>query len=402
MAMAFGSKNKAGVIGLGIIGSRVAASLRRAGYRTFVWNRSPRPEPNFLGSPAEVADAARYVQLFVSDEKALFECIEAMAPALTRDHIVLNHASISPEHTLRAAEMVWASGAKFLDAPFTGSRNSAAEARLVYYVGGDKDVLEKLRPQLEVSGRKVMHLGPVGAASAVKIATNMINAVSTQVLSEALALTVGCGVPAEDFAAAVAENGCRSGVIDMKLAKMMAGDYEPHFSLKHMFKDVQFALQMAQKQNLELPTTSTVAAILLAGLHQGRADMDFSAVALNFGFVPREPEPEVEPAGDSEPAEALDEETKGPDSIASDAAPVVANALQIGGPAPSPDQASLGGAASSPDLVSTRSGQESDPPTHLDRAEMHPLSLDVADSEKKPLPVLSVADLAMDEDDEEK
>ena len=82
--MARPARQNAGVIGLGIIGSRVAANLRKAGYQTWVWNRTPRPEPNFLSSAAEVAESARVVQIFVSDGPALIETLEAMAPALIR------------------------------------------------------------------------------------------------------------------------------------------------------------------------------------------------------------------------------------------------------------------------------------------------------------------------------
>ncbi len=84
LAMARPAKPNAGVIGLGIIGSRVAANLRKAGNQVWVWNRSPRPEPNFLSSPAEVAESAKIIQIFVSDGPALMDVLTAMAPVLGR------------------------------------------------------------------------------------------------------------------------------------------------------------------------------------------------------------------------------------------------------------------------------------------------------------------------------
>jgi len=65
-----------GIIGLGIIGSRVAANLRRANFSVVVWNRTPRSEPNFLASPAEVAEAADIIQIFVRDGKTLLEVLQ--------------------------------------------------------------------------------------------------------------------------------------------------------------------------------------------------------------------------------------------------------------------------------------------------------------------------------------
>src|SRR5882757_7212134 len=100
--MARPAKHNAGVIGLGLIGSRVAANLRKAGYQVWVWNRSPRPEPNFLSSSAEVAESAKIIQIFVSDGDALIQTIQAMAPALGPEHVVLNHATTSPKETLEA------------------------------------------------------------------------------------------------------------------------------------------------------------------------------------------------------------------------------------------------------------------------------------------------------------
>ena len=120
-----------GLIGLGIIGSRVAANLRREGFPLFVWNRSPRSEPNFLPSPADVAEAADIIQIFVRDGVALLEVLRNLSPALTARHIILNHATIHPQQTLEAAALVTKRGAQFLEAPFTGSRDAAADGKLV-------------------------------------------------------------------------------------------------------------------------------------------------------------------------------------------------------------------------------------------------------------------------------
>ena len=111
-----------GIIGLGIIGSRVASGLRQAGFQSFVWNRTPKTVPNFLGSPAEVAGLCQIIQLFVADGAAVLETIEALRPALTPQHIIVCCPTIGLDATLQAAEKVHQLGASFLDAPFTGSK----------------------------------------------------------------------------------------------------------------------------------------------------------------------------------------------------------------------------------------------------------------------------------------
>src|SRR5262245_10449665 len=110
------ARKNVGVIGLGIIGSRVASGLRAAGMQVYIWNRSAKPAPNFLGSPAEVAQSAEIVQIFVADGPALFDVIETMAEALTPKHIVMCNATVGPEAVLEAARMVESRGAQFLDA----------------------------------------------------------------------------------------------------------------------------------------------------------------------------------------------------------------------------------------------------------------------------------------------
>jgi 3-hydroxyisobutyrate dehydrogenase-like beta-hydroxyacid dehydrogenase len=146
------SKNKnVGLIGLGIIGSRVATALRNRGLSVFVWNRTPRPEQNFVGSPAEVAELCDVIQIFVADDEALLEMVRQLTPALTAQHIVIAHCTVAPESMRAAAAIVQRRGARFLEAPFTGSKIAAENGQLVYYIGGDEAELKQARPVLEAS-----------------------------------------------------------------------------------------------------------------------------------------------------------------------------------------------------------------------------------------------------------
>ncbi len=114
------TQKNVGVIGLGIIGSRVADNLRRRGFHVFVWNRTPRPVPNFVGSRAEVADLCELIQIFVSDDDALIETIEQIKPSLKAHHVVMAHSTVAP-HTMRAAaEIVQRRRAQLIDAPLAG------------------------------------------------------------------------------------------------------------------------------------------------------------------------------------------------------------------------------------------------------------------------------------------
>jgi 3-hydroxyisobutyrate dehydrogenase-like beta-hydroxyacid dehydrogenase len=275
-------RKAAGVIGLGIIGSRVAAGLRQAGFATYVWNRTPKPAPNFLGSPAEVARECEIIQLFVADAAATLDMIERMRDALTPAHIVMSHGTIGLEGTHAAARLVRETGAQFLDAPFTGSKGAAENRQLAYFIGGEEDTYQRARPVLEASAKNIVYIGAVGEAAVVKVVTNLISAATVQVLAEALAIVEKAGMDPDALREAIEPNAMRSALIDMKLPRMIAGDFEPHFSLKHMAKDVQLGMQLANSLGLDLPATGTIAGVMFQAMSKGWGELDYSAVAKAF------------------------------------------------------------------------------------------------------------------------
>jgi 3-hydroxyisobutyrate dehydrogenase-like beta-hydroxyacid dehydrogenase len=253
--------NNVGVIGLGIIGTRVAAGLRHCGFNAYVWNRTPKPAPNFLGSSAEVAELCDIIQLFVADADAVMKTIDALSDVLTPDHLIICNATIGLQGTLDAAKRVREIGARFLDAPFTGSKGAADRRQLVYYIGGDEQDFLRAQPVLEATSKAIVRIGEVGQAAVVKVVTNLISAVTAQTLAEA-----------------IENNAMRSGVTDLKLPAMISGDYTPHFALKHMFKDVQLGIQLANQFGLEVPATGTVGAVMYSMLTKGCGDLDYAAV----------------------------------------------------------------------------------------------------------------------------
>ena len=276
------NQHKVGVIGLGIIGSRVAKNLREAECHTYVWNRSPKTEPNFMGSPAEVAQVAEIVQIFVRNGEDLVEVVESMKEHITSRHVIINHATVDPEATRTAAKIVAEAHGAFLDVPFTGSKVAAEKGALVYYVGGDPAVLDRVRAVLEISAKEILLLGDIGEATILKIITNMITASTVEVLAEALALTRANGIDPEKLVEALEHNACGSTLTAMKLPTLIAGDYEAHFSLDNMFKDAQFALDLAKSEGLDLPALSTTANVMFKSTQTGAGDKDFSVIGKRF------------------------------------------------------------------------------------------------------------------------
>ena len=288
------TQKNVGVIGLGIIGSRVAENLRRRGFHVFVWNRTPRPFPNFVGSRAEVAELCDFIQIFVSDDDALLESIEQIKRSLKPHHIVMAHSTVAP-HTMRAAaEIVQRKGAQFLDAPFTGSKLAAQKGELVYYVGGDAATFQRARPVLEASSKQITEIGEIGQATTIKVATNMITATTVQATAEALALVHSAGMTPDKFAAAMEGNGSLSGTLAMKLPNMISGNFEPHFSTKHMLKDVQIASRLARSNGLNFGAMEAARDSLRAEMEQGRGDYDYASMVRTYfpDGIPKHAAPE--------------------------------------------------------------------------------------------------------------
>lgn len=309
------SRKNVGLIGLGIIGRRVAENLRKRGFHVFVWNRTPRPVPNFVGSVAEVAELCNVIQIFVADDEALREIIQQLSPVLTAHHVIIAHCTVAPESMQAAAEVVQRRGARFLDAPFTGSKGAAEKGELTYYVAGDDGALGEARRFLEASSKEIIEFGDVGEATLVKLATNMVTAASVQAVAEALALVAKCGVPPEKFERALRSNASRSTTIEMKLPKMMDSDFEPHFSVKHMLKDLQIAERLADSLELRFPVTEAARDVQLAEMKDGRGDEDYSCIVRRYfpDGVPSErkqtepPAPETAELPAPEPVESSPE-----------------------------------------------------------------------------------------------
>ena len=145
-----------------------------------------------------------------------------------------------------------------------------------------REVFLRAKPALEASSKAILRVGEIGQAAVIKVVTNLISATTAQTLAEALAIVKGVGIQPEALVHAIELNAMRSGVTDLKLPKMVDGDYEPHFSVKHMAKDVNLGLSLAKALGLEVPATSCVGATLGAAIAKGWGDLDYAALAKSY------------------------------------------------------------------------------------------------------------------------
>ncbi len=267
---------KIAVLGLGIIGAVWAKNLREDGHEVRAWNRTPKPDfPGFTPEIPVAVSGADFVFLVVADPDAVESVLSVALPHLESGQIVVQSSTISPHWTSQFAEKVNASGAEFLEAPFTGSKPAAQARQTVFYLGGESDLIERARPVLAPLSKTILHIGPLGSASALKLAMNLNIAGVAQTLTESLAFARACGLSDDMFFEALNANVSKSGIVDLKEPKLRAGDYAPQFSLKHLEKDLRLALETAQENGIELPQTASLRELYLQGLKEGWGDEDF-------------------------------------------------------------------------------------------------------------------------------
>lgn len=271
------------ILGLGLIGSRIARHMISLGDDVTVWNRTPREGyPHVASTPAEAARASRIIQLYLKDRNACLEVFEQMRGALTPEHIILNHSTIDLATVVKLSMMCSAIGCTYVDCPFTGSRMPAEKGELVYYAGTDSSTLDRVRPILKHSSKDILHVGGVGAGTVVKLVTNMISATMVQSLSEALALTQAYGISPELLGQAISRNVIASPLAAFKLPLMADRDFATHFSLDNMRKDSVYAQELAAEKGIQPPVASMVCSIMGRLCRDGHAEEDFGCLAGQF------------------------------------------------------------------------------------------------------------------------
>jgi 3-hydroxyisobutyrate dehydrogenase-like beta-hydroxyacid dehydrogenase len=263
------------VLGLGIIGSAWAKNLIADGHTVRCWNRTPKDFPNFTASIQEAVDQAEVIFIIVYDPTAVQSVLNQIQSKLGPGQLVIQSSTISAKWTRLFAEEVQKTGAWFLEAPFTGSKIAAEQRQTVFYLGGALEIVEKARPILKPLSSTILHIGPLGSASTLKLAMNLNIAGIGQTLCESLALCRTAGIPDDIYFTALAPNVARSGVSDLKGPKLRQHDYRAQFSLKNMAKDIRLALETAADLSLPLEQTGNLKGIYDQGIAAGWSDDDF-------------------------------------------------------------------------------------------------------------------------------
>ncbi len=279
---------KVGFIGLGIMGSRMAANLLRRGYELTVWNRS-RPKVDELarvgahpaGSPAEAAGGAGILFTMLADPEAVQQTAlgeGGFLPALKPGSLWTDCSTVDPDFSRTMAREARERGVRFLDAPVAGTRGPAERGELSFMVGGDGLAFEECRPLLEAMGRSVVHLGETGAGTSMKMVVNVVLAHQMAALAEALRLGESMGIPAHTLFDVLLGSPAASPFMSYKREKLERREYEPDFPLRLMHKDMHLAALTAYRNRVPIPCTNAVKELFAMAERQGLGDQDLAAL----------------------------------------------------------------------------------------------------------------------------
>ena len=266
---------KVAVLGMGIIGEIWAEHLCADGLLSATWNRTPKTNAKLaVDSPHAAALKANVLIVVVADPPAVESTVNNMLPGLGPDHLIIQSSTIGPGDSERFQAAVESTGARYLEAPFTGSKPAASERKLVYYLGGALEQVHEAEPVLERLSAKRIHIGTGPQACSIKLAMNLQIATLIEALCEALHTTRAGGVPDDIFFDCMRGNASWSPLAAMKEPKLREQDYSPQFSVKHLLKDLRL-LKVAKGT---MPALDTMIEQLSLCEKDGAADLDFSAL----------------------------------------------------------------------------------------------------------------------------
>jgi 3-hydroxyisobutyrate dehydrogenase-like beta-hydroxyacid dehydrogenase len=270
---------KIGILGMGIIGRAWAQRYAAGGVLGGVWNRTAMPQlPFWKASAATLAAEVDIVQIVVADPPAVEGLLAQILPSLSAGKYVVQSSTIDPSSSSRFRKTVEATGARYIEAPFTGSKPAAEQGKTVFFLGGDAADIAAVAPVLSLVSETRFNIGTGEQAATLKLAMNLNLAAQMEAYSESLSFVRRAGIDDDTFFSVLAKNVGLSGLATLKEQKLRTNDFSPQFSVKHMHKDMRLASECALGGAADYPLLELVRDRLNAVEALGLGDEDFSAL----------------------------------------------------------------------------------------------------------------------------
>jgi 2-hydroxy-3-oxopropionate reductase len=275
-------------IGLGIMGSPMAANLVKAGFDVTGHNRSPGKVQALVdaggrgaGSVAEAVRGAEVIITMVPDSPDVEEVTggeDGIFAHAEPGALYVDMSSIRPDVAVRVARAGREAGLRVLDAPVSGGEAGAVEGSLSIMVGGEAEDFAAARPVLDAMGRTIVHVGPAGSGQTVKAANQLVVAGNLELLAEAIVFLEAHGVDARAALEVLGGGLAGSTVLDRKGPAMLAREFAPGFRLALHHKDLGIVQTAAREAGVAIPLGAVVSQLVAALVARGDGGLDHSGL----------------------------------------------------------------------------------------------------------------------------
>lgn len=269
------------------MGAGMARSLARAGHQVAVWNRTAEKatamandDISAAGSVGEAVTGADAVITMLFDLDATLSVAEDIVAALGPDSVWIQSGTVGPDGARRIAE---AGAGGMLDAPVLGTKQPAAEGKLVVLVSGPDALIEAAKPVFDAIGSRTVVAGSeIGMASGLKLACNAWIGVLTAGAAQSLAFASALGVDPALFLQAIEGQAADSPYAQLKGKAILAGRYAPSFTLDGVLKDLGLMVDAASSVQFPDELLAAVRALFARASEAGHGDEDMAAVRFAF------------------------------------------------------------------------------------------------------------------------
>jgi 3-hydroxyisobutyrate dehydrogenase len=276
-------------LGLGAMGSRMAANLLRAGHELTVWNRDASKGEHLISlgatfseTPRAAASGAEFIFSMVSDDEAaravwLHPQTGAIAD-LARGGVAIECSTVTPTWIRELSTVVAKRDADLLDAPVAGSRPQAEAGQLVFMVGGEEQAFERVKPIVEVMASRVMHVGPAGQGATLKLAINALFAAQLASVAEVLGFLSRNGFSATDSAELIGSFPIVAPPIAASAKLMAQTNTAPQFTIDLIEKDLRYIGETARLSDARLPIAEAAVSVFRDAQRQGLGGQNVSGI----------------------------------------------------------------------------------------------------------------------------
>jgi 3-hydroxyisobutyrate dehydrogenase len=278
-----------GFVGLGIMGSRMAANLARAGHEVAVYNRTAEKAQAWAdqhggrvaATPRDAAEGAAAVITMVVDGPQVEHVLlgdDGAAHGAAPGTLMIDMSTIAPADARRIGTALAERELAFVDAPVSGSAPKAEDGTLTIMAGGSDADVARARPFFDAMGELILHVGELGQGQTVKVISNAVGATNCATLAQALVVGKAAGVDLPSLVSVLGASSAASYMVTLKAERMLEHDYTPLFRLEHMLKDVAICLSESEAAGAPFPAAALARELYTAAMGRGLADKDFAAV----------------------------------------------------------------------------------------------------------------------------